>query len=66
MHDKQNPAVAKNGTSPADNGQFRREKSGETPRSYYYDDATGYEIYEEEDDAEPDEQIDSTEDESLT
>ena len=40
------------------------EKSGETPRSYYYDDATGYEIYEDEDDAEPNEQVDSAEDES--
>jgi hypothetical protein len=64
MHDKQNPAVVNDGTSPAEGGESRCEQSGETPRSYYYDDATGYEIYEDEDDAEPDEQVDSAEDES--
>jgi hypothetical protein len=64
MPDKQNPAVVNDGTPPAEDGQSRREKSGETPKSYYYDDATGYEIYEDEDDAEPDEQVDSAEDES--
>ena len=63
MGDKQNPAVVNDGTSPVDE-QSRHEKSGETPGSYYYDDATGYEIYEDEDDTEPDEQIDSAENES--
>ena len=67
MRDKQNPAVDNDGTSPLEDGQSRREESGETPRSYYYDDATGYEIYEdEEDDADLDEQVDSSECESST
>ena len=64
MRDKQNPTVVNDGTSPAEDGHSQREKSAETPSSYYYDDATGYEIYEDEDDAEPDEQADSAEDES--
>lgn len=65
MRDKQNPAVVNGGTSPAEDGHSGREKGEETPRSYYYDDATGYEIYEDdEDDAEPDDQADSAEDES--
>jgi hypothetical protein len=63
MRDKQNPAVGNDGTSPEEDGQSRREKSGEAPRSYYYDDATGYEIYKDEEAVEPDEQVDS-EDES--
>jgi hypothetical protein len=66
MRDKQNPAAANGGTSPAEDGQSPREQSGEMPRSYYYDDATGYEIYKDEDDAVTDEQIDSGEDESQT
>ena len=64
MRDKQNPAVVNGGTSPAGDEHSRREKSEGTPKSYYYDDATGYEIYEDEDDAEPDDQADSAEDES--
>jgi hypothetical protein len=63
MRDKQNPAVVNDGASPVEDGHSQREKSEETPRSYYYDDATGYEIYQDEDDAEPDEH-DSGEDES--
>jgi hypothetical protein len=43
MGDKQNPKRAE-GESPADGPA--PEKSGEAPRIYYYDDATGYEIYE--------------------
>ena len=58
MGDKQNPVAVNDGTPAED----RHEKSREAPRSYYYDDATGYEIYEDEDDAEPDEQVDSAED----
>jgi hypothetical protein len=64
MRDNQNPAVVNDGTSPAEDEHSRREKSEETSRSYYYDDATGYEIYEDEDDATSDEQADSAEDES--
>ena len=58
MRDKQNPAVV-NGGTPAEDEHSRRERGEETPRSYYYDDATGYEIYEDEDDSEPDDQADS-------
>jgi hypothetical protein len=64
MRDKQNPTVVDDSTSPADDGHSRHEKGEETSGSYYYDDATGYEIYEDEDDAEPDEQADSAENES--
>ena len=64
MRDKQNPAVVNGGTSLAGDEHSPREESGETPSSYYYDDATGYEIYEDEDEAEPDDQADSAEDES--
>jgi hypothetical protein len=64
MSDKQNSTVINDGATPVENEQSPSEKSGETPRSYYYDDATGYEIYEDEDDAEPDDQVDSAEDES--
>ena len=64
MRDKQNPAVVDDGTSPVEEEHSRREKGAEAPRSYYYDDATGYEIYEDEDDAETDEQADSAEEKS--
>ena len=64
MRDKQNAALVDGGTSPVEDGYSRREESGETPSSYYYDDSTGYEIYEDEDNAEPDDQADSAEDES--
>jgi len=49
MCDKQNPSLDEDESSPARDEESMREKS-ETPRSYYYDDATGYEIYEEETD----------------
>lgn len=64
MRDKQNPVVVNDGTSPAEDAGSRREKVDETSRSYYYDDATGYEIYQDEDDAELNEPTDSAEDES--
>ena len=64
MNDKQNPIVVGNRTPSGEDGQSEREKSGETPRSYYYDDATGYEIYEDEDETETNEPVDSAEDES--
>jgi hypothetical protein len=66
MRDKQNPAVMNDEALPGEDGQSRRVKNGEAPRSYYYDDATGYELYEDADDDEPDEQADSVEDESQT
>jgi hypothetical protein len=64
MRDKQNPRLDKDESSPASTDGSAREKSRETPRSYYYDDATGYEIYQDESEAETDEQGDSAEDES--
>jgi hypothetical protein len=57
MSDKQNGRSETGELSPASDEESAREKSG-TPRSYYYDDATGYEIYEDEDDTETDEPID--------
>jgi hypothetical protein len=47
MSDKQNPSLTDNESAPACDEESTREQ-GEAPRSYYYDDATGYEIYEEE------------------
>lgn len=57
MGDKQNSRLDEDESSPAPADGSEREKSGE-PRSYYYDDATGYEIYKEEDEtgADADEQ----------
>lgn len=54
MGDKQNPRLDKDETSPASADGAAREKSGEARRSYYYDDATGYEIYKEEDETDED------------
>lgn len=52
MTDKQNGRSGTNEISPEREKESTREK--ETPRSYYYDDATGYEIYEAEDDNDKD------------
>jgi hypothetical protein len=53
MSDKQNPGPDKDDSSPV-----LDEESGEQnesrPKSYYYDDATGYEIYKEESDDDED------------
>jgi hypothetical protein len=54
MGDKQNPRLDEEESSPASADGSEREKGGEAPRSYYYDDATGYEIYEEEDETDED------------
>ena len=49
MSDKQNPGLDKDNSSPASDEQSRDQN--ESPaKSYYYDDATGYEIYKEESD----------------
>jgi len=49
MSDKQNPGLDKDSSSPASDEQSRDQN--ESPaKSYYYDDATGYEIYKEESD----------------
>jgi hypothetical protein len=54
MRDKQNPSLDEDESLPAREEDSTQEQ-GETPRSYYYDDATGYEIYEEENDDDEDE-----------
>jgi hypothetical protein len=53
MSDKQNLDCRKDKSSPADDEESARQQV-ETPRSYYYDDATGYEIYEEDTDTDED------------
>lgn len=58
MTDKQNAKSKTGELSPASDEESAREKNG-TSRSYYYDDATGYEIYEDEDETETDPPIDS-------
>lgn len=63
MSDKQNPGLNQGNSLPAEDEQ-PLDQNESSPKSYYYDDATGYEIYEDEDDAEPDEQVDIAEDES--
>jgi hypothetical protein len=57
MRDKQNPSPVEDESSPA-RDEESRDQSGWSPKSYYYDDATGYEIYKEETDN--DEQSEST------
>jgi hypothetical protein len=49
MTDKQNPRLDKDESSPA-SGEQPRDQNESLPKSYYYDDATGYEIYKEESD----------------
>jgi hypothetical protein len=53
MSKKQNPSVDEDESSLHRDEESTREKS-EPPRSYYYDDATGYEIYEGETDTDED------------
>jgi hypothetical protein len=47
MSDKQNLSHGEDESSPAGD-QKSRDQSGSSPKSYYYDDSTGYEIYQEE------------------
>ena len=54
MRDKQNPGPVEDQSPPQRDEESAGDKS-ETPRSYYYDDATGYEIYKEESDDDEDE-----------
>lgn len=63
MSDKQNGGSKSNELPPRCDEESEPEKS-EMSGSYYYDDATGYEIYEDEDETETDEPIDAH-DESL-
>ncbi|HYR77358.1 MAG TPA: hypothetical protein VEM96_16105 [Pyrinomonadaceae bacterium] len=48
MRDPQNSAIPNEQPSPAQNDGPSREKNQPSQNSYYYDDATGYEIYQEE------------------
>ncbi len=57
MSDKQTPSLDEDESSPA-RDEESRDQSGSSPKNYYYDDATGYEIYKEETDN--DEQSEST------
>jgi hypothetical protein len=45
MSDKQN---SQSDSDPSKTGEQPSEQNGSTPKSYYYDDSTGYEIYKEE------------------
>lgn len=49
MSEKQNPVPGKDGPSQVDDEQAS-VPNGKSPKNYYYDDSTGYEIYREEDD----------------
>ena len=49
MSDKQNHGLDKDNSSPASDEQSR-DQNASPAKSYYYDDATGYEIYKEESD----------------
>ena len=49
MSNKQNPRSDKDNSSPASD-KDSRDQNESPPKSYYYDDATGYEIYKEESD----------------
>jgi hypothetical protein len=51
MSDKQNPGSKENDSLPESDEQSR-EPNESVPKSYYYDDATGYEVYNEEADDE--------------
>jgi len=46
MNDTQSPGLDKDNSLPASDEQSR-EQNESSPKSYYYDDATGYEIYKE-------------------
>jgi hypothetical protein len=60
MRDKQNLDCRGDRSSPADDEESGRQQV-ETQRSYYYDDATGYEIYEEGTDTDADAKDSETE-----
>lgn len=62
MADKQKPKPETHNSLPPEDEQSGLQNG--LPKSYYYDDATGYEIYDA--DAESDEQGDDTEDEPQT
>ena len=49
MSEKQNPVPDKDGSSQVDDEQASVPNET-SPKNYYYDDSTGYEIYHEEND----------------
>jgi hypothetical protein len=59
MSDEQKPCLDIEDPSPANDPDVAG-KEGASPRSYYYDDATGYEAYQDdtdEDSAEPEAEV---------
>ena len=52
MSEKQKPRLEKDNLPPAEDQQPADPNgpNGSPPKSYYYDDSTGYEIYKEESD----------------
>ena len=54
MSEKQNPGMEKDDSLPVEDEQ-PSDQNGSPPKSYYYDDATGYEIYKDESDDDEDE-----------
>ncbi len=52
MRDSQNPELIGNQPLPTQDDELAREKAKPLSNSYYYDDATGYEIYHEGSEAE--------------
>lgn len=56
MSDKQNPKPDKDKSSLPEDDQSGVQ-DGSPPKSYYYDDATGYEIYNEEGDDDEEESM---------
>jgi hypothetical protein len=55
MSEKQNPKLVKDDSSPLE-GEPSGGQNDPSPKSYYYDDSTGYEIYKEENDDDDDEE----------
>jgi hypothetical protein len=56
MRDSQNSTHEE--PSPALDGDSSSEDSERSPRKYYYDDSTGYEIYREDESADEDQPLD--------
>ena len=51
MNDKENPGPVKNDSTPVDDG-VGCDQNDTAPKDYYYDDATGYEVYQDDDEDE--------------
>ena len=46
MSDSQRPDAKEHENVPADDEDVNRDQVESPPKSYYYDDATGYEVYD--------------------